>query len=112
VGGTLAGMGDEGWMGMSTPTLSGALDGLGRVGRALGEDWDAVSRAIQGGQAGIGAGDLLAGAFRETYENPARIVRTSAGQTPGLYEDLAGAGVAGMNVYIDGETFAADGFPG
>ncbi|MFG1603856.1 hypothetical protein [Actinoplanes sp. NPDC049265] len=104
-------MGYEDWMGMSTPTLAGALDSLGRVGQRLGEDWAGISQAIQGGQAGIGAGDVLAGAFRETYEDPARIVRTSAGQTPGLYEELAGAGVAGMNIYIGGETIAADGFP-
>jgi len=95
---------------MHTETLSGSLDGLGRTGETLGEDWGAIGRSMQAKQAGIGAGDLLAGAFRRTYDDPAVIVRTSAGQTPGLYADLAGAGVAGMTVYIGAETINAENF--
>jgi hypothetical protein len=95
---------------MHTETLSGSLDGIGRVGEALGDDYESVSRAIQERQAGIGAGDLMAGAFRRTYDDPAEIVRTSAGQTPRVYADLAGAGVAGMTIYIGGETINAETF--
>lgn len=97
---------------MNTESLSGALDALGRTGRALGDDWAAISAAIQAGQAGVGAGDLLAGAFRETYDDAARTVRTSAGQTPALYDDLANAGVAGLTVYVGADRISADGIPG
>jgi hypothetical protein len=96
---------------MSTETLSGALDGLGRTGTALSDDWGAISAGIQGKLAGIGAGDLLAGAFRQTYDGPAQTVQTSAGQTPALYAELADAGVAGMTIYIGADRIAAGGFP-
>jgi hypothetical protein len=97
---------------MNTASLSDSLDALGRTGQALGDDWGAISGHIQGKQAGIGAGDLLAGAFRATYDEPVRIVQTSAGQTPGVYDDLAGAGVAGMTIYLGADRIAAAGFPG
>jgi hypothetical protein len=104
-------MGDMGFVWMHTATLTGALDGLRRTGTVLGEDWGAVSRAIQGHQAGIGAGDLLAGAFRATYDQPAQIVRTSAGQTPGLYDQLVSDGAAGRVIYVGADAGAAAGFP-
>ncbi len=105
-------MGNPGMIWMNTASLSDSLDGLDHMGHALDDDWGAISGRIQGKQVGIGAGDLLAGAFRETYDEPARTVQTSAGQTPGVYGDLAGAGVAGMTIYIGADRISAAGFSG
>lgn len=109
--GIVSGMGNGAMISMDTDSLSESLDGLGRTGKALGDDWGAISQAIPGRQAGIGAGDLLAGAFRESYDTPAQVVRTSADQIPVRYGELGDAGVAGMTIYIGADRISAAGMP-
>jgi hypothetical protein len=88
--------------------VAGELDTLSGT---LSEDLATYNPQINAGQVTIGGNEPMSNSFRPTYNDTARAAREIGGQLPGVYEDVAEAGRASIQMYLSADAAGADGMP-